>query len=148
MGLVRAPREKKCAAGAGLGTGCRHCECRAVVAAAFRGSSSGGLPMLRGRVWASVSGLVGMQVLGQTVLWEYLWGGAFSDVRDAAAIWWAWTAVQVVMAIPVAIGLVRAGFAWVRCGGVMAVHPRVKHPMGRTVEDGGHRKSGVFAANA
>ena len=104
--------------------------------------------MVRGRVWASVSGLVGMQVLGQTVLWDFLWGGAFSDVRDAAAIWWAWTTVQVVMAIPVAIHLIRAGFAWVRCGGVMAVSRGARKPADRIAEGGDEPRTGVFVAGA
>jgi hypothetical protein len=63
------------------------------------------------RVFWGVVVVVAMQVLGQGVVWELLWSSGLKDVRFMSALWWAWTIAQVMLAIPVGVGLVRWGWA-------------------------------------
>jgi hypothetical protein len=55
--------------------------------------------------------LVAMQVLGQGVVWELLWASGLKDARLMSALWWMWTIAQVLIAVPVGVGLVRWGWA-------------------------------------
>jgi hypothetical protein len=63
------------------------------------------------RVFWGVVVLVAMQVLGQGVVWELLWASGLTDARIMSALWWMWTIAQVVLAVPVGVGLVRWGWA-------------------------------------
>jgi len=62
-------------------------------------------------LWALVS-LIAMQCIGQGVVWESVWDSGLGDARIMSALWWAWTIAQVVLAVPVGIGLARIGFRW------------------------------------
>jgi len=58
--------------------------------------------------------LVAMQSIGQSVVWDAVWYSGWTDTRAMAGVWWAWTAVQIVIAIPVGVHLARWGVS--RCG--------------------------------
>jgi hypothetical protein len=64
--------------------------------------------------------LVGMQVFGQTVVWDALWSNVrtFGDTRLATYAWWTWTAIQIGAAVAVGFAMGRAGLRLARAARV------------------------------
>jgi hypothetical protein len=67
--------------------------------------------MKRSSIFTGLIVLTAMQFLGQTVVWDLVWMSGMRDARVMSALWWAWTIIQIALAIPVGIHLVRWGLA-------------------------------------
>ena len=98
-------------------------------------------------LWALMV-LIAMQCIGQGVVWDGVWNSGLGDARIMSALWWAWTIAQVVVAIPVGIGLTRLGFRWVHdwstVEGIDSSHRASNHHATRAPS--ASPRSGTFAA--
>lgn len=65
---------------------------------------------------AGLGVLLAMQVFGQLVLWDGLWrqGPTDQEMWAIAALWWAWTAIQIAFGVVVGITMYRGVMESVR----------------------------------
>lgn len=67
--------------------------------------------MKRSSIFTGLLVLTAMQFLGQAVVWDLVWMSGMRDARVMSALWWAWTIIQIGLAIPVGIHLVGWGLS-------------------------------------